>query len=47
MFSSIAINEYGPMDRNNNYNLSIPNDYYLKLIHESNNDDIRIMDEDE
>lgn len=39
LFNAIAINEYNPMDKTNNYNISKPNEYYLKLINSSHNDD--------
>ena len=45
LFKGIAINEYNPMDRNNNYIVSKPNEYYLKLIY-SNHNDKWITDED-
>ena len=38
LFNAIAINEYNPMDKTNNYNISKPNEYYLKLINSSHND---------
>lgn len=46
LFTRIAINEYDPTNKNNNYNLSKPNEYCLKLIHESKNDGTWIMNED-
>ena len=46
LFFSIAINEYDSMDKNNNYNLSKPNEYCSKIIHESKNDGTWIMNED-
>lgn len=33
LYSAIAISEYNPCDINNNYLISTPNNYYLKLIH--------------
>ena len=33
LFSAIAISEYDPCTPGNNYSISRPNDYYLKLIH--------------
>lgn len=34
-YKGIAINEYDPMDINNCYTVSTPNQYYLRLIHEN------------
>ena len=45
MYSAIAINEYNPMDCNNDYTISSPNSYYLNLI-ETNHKDEWIMGED-
>ena len=45
MYSAISINEYNPMDLNNNYAVSSPNQYYLTLIN-SNHQDKWIMGED-
>ena len=33
MFSAIAINEYNPINPDNDYTISSPNDYYLRLIY--------------
>lgn len=38
LFNAIAINEYNPIDKTNNYNVSKPNEYYLKLINSFHND---------
>ena len=45
MFSGIAINEYDPTDPSNDYTLSKPNKYYMKLIYEEHQDQW-IMGED-
>lgn len=45
LFRGIGINEYNPMDKNNKYITSKPNEYYLKLIHE-NHHNKWIMEED-
>ena len=31
MFSGIAVNEYDPTDPDNDYTVSKPNEYYMKL----------------
>ena len=33
LYSAIAISEYDPCSASNNYSISAPNNYYLKLIH--------------
>ena len=38
LYSAIAINEYNPLDKDNNYAVSSPNEYYLKLINTDHND---------
>lgn len=44
-YSAVAVNEYNPMDKENNYTISTPNEYYLKLIN-TNHNDKWIMGED-
>ncbi len=38
MFSAIAVNEYDPLDPDNDYTVSKPNDYYMKLIYGEHHD---------
>lgn len=38
LYSAVAINEYDPMDKNNNYAISIPNQYTMNLIYTDHND---------
>ena len=38
LYSAVAINEYDPLDPDNNYTVSTPNEYYLKLINTDHND---------
>lgn len=38
LYSAVAINEYNPLDKSNNYTVSIPNEYYLRLINTEHND---------
>ena len=38
MFSAIAVNEYNPVDPDNDYTVSKPNEYYLKLIYGDHHD---------
>lgn len=38
MFSGIAVNEYDPTDPANDYAVSGPNEYYMKLIYEDHQD---------
>ena len=45
IFSGIAINEYDPTDPDNDYTVSTPNEYYIKLIHTDHNNQW-IMGED-
>ena len=45
LFSAIAISEYDPCAPGNNYSISTPNDYYLKLIH-TNHENKWLMGED-
>ena len=45
LFSAIAISEYDPCTPGNNYSISRPNDYYLKLIH-TEQENKRMMGED-
>lgn len=45
LFSAIAISEYDPCAPGNNYSISRPNDYYLKLIH-TDHENMWLMGED-
>ena len=45
LFSAIAISEYDPCTPGNNYSISRPNDYYLKLIH-TDHENMWLMGED-
>ncbi|NLD82120.1 MAG: hypothetical protein GX642_13265 [Smithella sp.] len=45
LFSAIAISEYNPCAAGNNFSISTPNEYYLKLIH-TNHQNKWIMGED-
>jgi len=45
LYSAVAINEYNPMDQNNNYTISVPNQYILNLIY-TDHEDKWIMGED-
>lgn len=45
MFSAIAVNEYNPVNPDNDYTVSKPNEYYLKLIYGDHHDQW-IMGED-
>ena len=45
MFSGIAVNEYDPTNPDNDYTVSKPNEYYMKLIYEDHKDQW-IMGED-
>lgn len=38
LYSAVAISEYDPMDKNHNYTISSPNQYYLNLIYTDHND---------
>ena len=46
LYSAIGVSEYDPMDPSNNYSISKPNAYTMKLIYTDNNDKW-IMGEDE
>jgi len=46
LFSAIAISEYDPCTPGNNYSISRPNDYYLKLIH-TDHENMWLMGEDQ
>lgn len=46
MFHALAINEYNPIDSSNNYAVTPPNPYYMKLIHSEHHDQW-IMGEDQ
>lgn len=46
LFSAIAISEYDPCTPGNNYSISRPNDYYLKLIH-IDHENMWLMGEDQ
>jgi len=37
LFSAVAVSEYDPTDKNNNYAVSGPNDYTMKLIYTAHN----------
>jgi len=45
LYSAIGVSEYDPMDANNDYSISIPNEYYMKLIY-TDHQDAWIMGED-
>lgn len=45
LYSAVAINEYNPMDKNNDYTISMPNQYYMNLIY-TDHQDVWIMGED-
>ncbi|MCR5230525.1 MAG: transglutaminase-like domain-containing protein [Solobacterium sp.] len=46
LYSAVGISEYDPLDPENDYTISKPNDYYLKLIY-ADHRDRWIMGEDE